>query len=335
MTVKGLIHTREHCARRACHMGTQWRWCNAPASIRRDKTPCRRLIRTSKAHQMFVLPVLPFPAINPVLISIGPFAVRWYALAYIVGIIAGWFYARAIIASETLWGGPAPFTVLDFDDFVIWITLGIILGGRAGYVLFYNLPRFAENPIEILRIWNGGMSFHGGVIGCIIAIVLFALRRGIPMLSLGDVTAAVAPIGLFLGRLANFINGELWGRPTNVPWAMVFPSGGPIPRHPSQLYEAGLEGIVLLIVLNVLVRAGALKRPGVVTGVFALGYGVARIIGELFREPDAQLGFLWRGLTMGMLLSVPLMLAGIALLSIALTRESSPEAAHTPKPDDG
>jgi phosphatidylglycerol---prolipoprotein diacylglyceryl transferase len=272
-----------------------------------------------------LLPVLPFPAINPVLISIGPLAVRWYALAYIVGIIAGWFYARAIIASERLWGGPAPLTVIDFDDFVIWITLGIILGGRIGYVLFYNLPHFAAHPIEILQLWNGGMSFHGGVAGCIVAIVGFALHRGIPMLALGDVTAAVAPIGLFLGRIANFINGELWGRPTSVPWAMVFPNGGPIPRHPSQLYEAALEGIVLFALLNLLVRAGALKRPGVVTGSFALGYGIARIIGELFREPDAQLGFLWGGLTMGMLLSVPLMLAGIAVLALALTREPKPK----------
>jgi phosphatidylglycerol:prolipoprotein diacylglycerol transferase len=270
---------------------------------------------------MFVLPVIPFPAFNPILVSIGPFAIRWYALAYIVGIIAGWFYARTIIASERFWGGPAPFTVLDFDDFVIWITLGIILGGRFGYVLFYNLPHFAAEPLEILQLWNGGMSFHGGVTGCIVAIVLFALKRRIPMLSLGDVTAAVAPIGLFLGRIANFINGELWGRPTDVPWAMVFPNGGPIPRHPSQLYEAALEGIVLFMVLAVLVRAGALKRPGTVAGTFALGYGVARIICELFREPDAQLGFLWGGLTMGMLLCVPLMLAGIAVLTVALTRE--------------
>jgi phosphatidylglycerol---prolipoprotein diacylglyceryl transferase len=269
---------------------------------------------------MFVLPVIPFPAINPVLISIGPFSVRWYALAYIVGIIVGWFYARAIISSERLWGGPAPFTVIDFDDFVIWITLGIILGGRIGYVLFYNLPHFAQNPIEILQLWNGGMSFHGGVLGCIVAIVLFAIRRGIPVLSLGDVTAAVAPIGLFLGRIANFINGELWGRPTDVPWAMVFPHGGPIPRHPSQLYEATLEGIVLFIVLALLVRFGALKRPGVVTGVFAIGYGVARITSEFFRQPDVQLGFLWGGLTMGMLLCIPLILAGIAVLIVAFRR---------------
>ena len=275
---------------------------------------------------MLILPVLPFPAINPVLISIGPLAVRWYALAYIVGIIAGWFYARAIIVSQRLWGGPAPFTLVDFDDFVIWVTLGIILGGRAGYVLFYNLPHFAAHPLEIVELWNGGMSFHGGVLGCIVATVLFALRRNVPMLSLGDVTTAVAPIGLFLGRIANFINGELWGRPTDVPWAMVFPHGGPIPRHPSQLYEATLEGLVLLVVLGLLVRMGALKRPGVVTGAFFLGYGVARIVCEFFREPDAQLGFLWGGLTMGMLLCIPLILAGIAVLGFALTRQ--PIAEH-------
>ena len=284
---------------------------------------------TAHAHGsrlMFVLPVLPFPAINPVLIHLGPLAIRWYALAYIVGIIAGWFYARTIIASEKFWGGPAPLKVIDFDDFIVWITLGIILGGRSGYVLFYNFPRFAENPIQILELWNGGMSFHGGVLGCCVAIVLFALRRRIPILSLGDVTAAVAPIGLFLGRLANFINGELWGRPTDVPWAMVFPNGGQVPRHPSQLYEATLEGIVLFIVLGVMVRAGWLKRPGVITGAFALGYGVARITCELFREPDVQLGFLWGGLTMGMLLCIPLILGGIAILAFALSRK--PQTDH-------
>ena len=274
---------------------------------------------------MFILPVIPFPAINPVLISIGPFAVRWYALAYIVGIIAGWFYARAIISSPKLWGGPAPLTVTDFDDFVIWITLGIILGGRIGYVLFYNFAHFAANPIEIPQLWNGGMSFHGGVIGCTVAIALFALRRDIAILSLADVTAAVAPIGLFLGRIANFINGELWGRPSDVPWAMVFPHGGPVPRHPSQLYEATLEGVVLFIVVAYLVRSGALKRPGVVTGVFVLGYGAARIACEVFREPDVQLGFLWGGLTMGMLLCIPLMLAGIAILAVALKRLPKPK----------
>jgi len=268
-----------------------------------------------------ILPVLPFPAIDPVLISIGPLAVRWYALAYIVGIIAGWFYARTLIASKRLWGGSAPLTIIDFDDFVIWITLGIILGGRIGYVLFYNFGHFATHPFEIFELWNGGMSFHGGFIGCGVAIVLFALRRGVPMLSLSDVVTAVAPIGLFLGRLANFINGELWGRPSDVWWAMVFPNGGPLPRHPSQLYEATLEGLVLFVVLAVLVWLGGFRRPGLITGAFAIGYGVARIICELFREPDAQLGFLWGGLTMGMLLCVPLILVGVALLALALRRE--------------
>jgi len=269
---------------------------------------------------LLVLPVIPFPRIDPVLVHIGPLAVRWYALAYIVGIIAGWFYARAIIASKRAWGGAAPLTVADFDDFIIWVTLGIILGGRIGYVLFYNLPHFAAHPTEIFALWKGGMSFHGGFVGSLLAILLFGWRRGVPVLSLADVTAAVTPIGLFLGRLANFINGELWGRPTDVAWAMIFPNGGPLPRHPSQLYEAGLEGLVLLLVLAVLVRFGALKRPGLVTGAFALGYGDARILCELFREPDAQLGFLWGGLTMGMLLCIPLIIAGFAFIAYALTR---------------
>jgi phosphatidylglycerol---prolipoprotein diacylglyceryl transferase len=272
---------------------------------------------------MLVLPVIPFPAINPVLISIGPFSIRWYALAYIVGIIAGWIYARAIIASPKLWGGPAPLTVAQYDDFIVWVTLGIILGGRIGYVLFYNFPHFREHPIEILQLWNGGMSFHGGVLGSALAVILFALRRGISILSLGDVTLAVAPIGLFLGRLANFINGELWGRPSDVPWAMIFPTGGPVPRHPSQLYEAALEGLLLLAILAVLVRCGALKRPGLVSSSFAIGYGLLRIFCEFFREPDPQLGFLWGGLTMGMLLSVPLIAAGAIGLTLVSLRPAT------------
>jgi phosphatidylglycerol:prolipoprotein diacylglycerol transferase len=265
--------------------------------------------------------ILTFPAFDPVLISVGPFVIRWYALAYIVGILAGWMYARHIIRSEKLWGGPAPMTVADFDDFVLWVTLGVILGGRIGYMLFYNPAYFAAHPLEAVQTWRGGMSFHGGFVGVVLAVILFARRRKIPVLSLGDVTAAVYPIGHFLGRIANFINGELWGRPTDVPWAMVFPGGGPLPRHPSQLYEAVLEGLVLLIILNLFMRAGALKRPGLVLGIFAVGYGVARCFCELFREPDAQLGFLWGGLTMGMLLSVPLILAGIALIAAAQRRE--------------
>jgi phosphatidylglycerol---prolipoprotein diacylglyceryl transferase len=267
--------------------------------------------------------VLPFPAFDPVLISIGPFAIRWYALAYICGILFGWLYARRIIANERLWGGPAPFTVTDYDDFILWVTLGIILGGRAGYVLFYNLDFFIAHPAEILQVWKGGMSFHGGFLGCVLAVILFGLKRHISILSLGDVTCAVGPIGLFLGRIANFVNSELWGRTTDVAWGVVFPSrdAGPFPRHPSQLYEAALEGVVLFVILTVLIRMGALRRPGFIIGAFAIGYAIMRSFCELFREPDAQLGFLWGGMTMGMLLSVPLLLAGIGLVAFALRRQ--------------
>ncbi|MCQ3942197.1 MAG: prolipoprotein diacylglyceryl transferase [Alphaproteobacteria bacterium] len=265
---------------------------------------------------------LPYPAFDPVLIQIGPLAIRWYALAYIGGILFGWYYARTIIRNGRLWGEEAPMTVVDFDDFIVWVTFGIILGGRLGYVLFYNPAHFAAHPAEILQLWQGGMSFHGGFAGCVIAVLLFAWRRGISALSLGDVTCAVGPIGLFLGRIANFINGELWGRPSDAPWAMVFPGGGPLPRHPSQLYEAALEGLVLLAVLAIAVRAGALRRPGLVIGLFAIGYALARSFCELFREPDAQLGFLWGGLTMGMLLSVPLFLAGVAFVLFACRRDA-------------
>jgi len=271
-----------------------------------------------------------FPVFDPVAIAIGPIAIRWYALAYIGGIVLGWLYARKIIRSERLWGGKAPFTVLDFDDFILWVTLGIILGGRAGYVLFYNLPFFTQHPLEILKLWTGGMSFHGGFLGCVAAVLLFGWKRKIPVLSLGDVTCAVGPIGLLLGRVANFINSELWGRAADasVPWRMVFPNGGPLPRHPSQLYEAGLEGVVLFIVLALMIRAGALKRPGLIIGAFAIVYGLARIASEFFREPDPQLGFLWGGLTMGMLLSVPMILAGLAFVAAAIRR--APRAAEAP-----
>jgi phosphatidylglycerol:prolipoprotein diacylglycerol transferase len=266
--------------------------------------------------------VIPYPTFDPVLVQLGPFAIRWYALAYIFGILIGWGYARLLIRSTKLWGRKAPMSVNDFDDFVLWITIGIILGGRIGYVLFYNFPYFVEHPLEIVQLWNGGMSFHGGFIGCVLAVLLFGYTRGISVLSLGDLTCAAGTIGLFLGRLANFINGELWGRPTDVPWAMIFPNGGPLPRHPSQLYEAGLEGLLLFIVLALLVRAGALKRPGLIIGCFAVGYALARTFCEFFREPDAQLGFLWGGATMGQLLSVPLFLAGLCFIFYALKHPS-------------
>ncbi|MDB5549178.1 MAG: prolipoprotein diacylglyceryl transferase [Tardiphaga sp.] len=272
-----------------------------------------------------------FPVFDPTAIAIGPFAIRWYALAYIGGIVFGWLYARALIKNEKLWGGPAPVSLLQMDDFILWVTIGIILGGRTGYVLFYNLPFFLNHPADILKLWEGGMSFHGGFMGCVVAVMAFAWKRGTSVLSLGDLTTAVGPIGLFLGRIANFINSELWGRPADdsVPWRMVFPNGGPLPRHPSQLYEAGLEGILLFIILALMIRGGALKRPGLILGSFILVYALARIVGEFFREPDPQLGFLWGGLTMGMLLSVPMIVAGLILIVVAMKRKP-PMSPATP-----
>jgi phosphatidylglycerol:prolipoprotein diacylglycerol transferase len=257
-----------------------------------------------------------FPTFDPVAISLGPIAIRWYALAYIGGIVLGWIYARALIRNEKLWGGPAPISLAQMDDFILWVTLGIIVGGRTGYVLFYNLPFFMQNPAAIFKLWEGGMSFHGGFLGCVVAVMWFARSNGIPILSLGDVVTAVGPIGLFLGRLANFINSELWGRVADpsLPWGVVFPNGGPAPRHPSQLYEAFLEGILLFTILAVMIRMGALKRPGLILGSFIALYAAGRITGEMFREPDPQLGFLWGGLTMGMLLSLPMIVAGIILI---------------------
>ena len=274
--------------------------------------------------------IIVLPVFNSIAIEIGPVAIRWYALAYICGIVIGWIYARGLIKNERLWGGPAPITLLQLDDFILWVTIGIILGGRTGYVLFYNLPFFIAHPGEIIELWKGGMSFHGGFLGCVAAVILFSRKNGTSILSLGDITTAVGPIGLFLGRIANFINGELWGRPADpdLPWAMVFPTGGPLPRHPSQLYEAGLEGILLFTLLAVMIRMGALRRPGLILGSFITYYGFARIIGEHFREPDPQLGFLWGGLTMGMLLSVPMIFAGAIIIIAAWRRE-----ARTPQQD--
>jgi len=265
-----------------------------------------------------------FPVFDPIALSIGPIAIRWYALGYIGGIVLGWIYARALIKSETPWDGPSPISLPQIDDFILWVTIGIIVGGRTGYVLFYNPAFFIQHPAEIFQLWNGGMSFHGGFLGCVAAVMLFARRNNASILSLGDITCGVAPIGIFLVRLTNFINSELWGREadSSVPWAMVFPNGGPLPRHPSQLYEAALEGILLFAVLAVMIRMGALKRPGLILGSFIAIYGLARIASEFFREPDPQLGFLWGGLTMGMLLSIPMIIAGAILIMMAWRRET-------------
>ncbi len=258
-----------------------------------------------------MLLVLPFPDIDPIAVALGPLAIRWYSLAYIVGLVAAWRYCRRLAGRP-----PNAIDPDQFDDFLLWATLGVVLGGRLGYVLFYKPAFFLANPLEILVIWQGGMSFHGGAAGVILAIILFARKRGISWLSLGDLVACAVPIGLFLGRLANFVNGELYGRAADVPWAMVFPRDPEqIPRHPSQLYEAGLEGIVLFLLLYLLVRRGWLERPGAIGGAFLAGYGLARILVEFFRQPDAHLGFLLGFTTMGQVLSLPLIIAGVILIA--------------------
>lgn len=272
---------------------------------------------------------IPFPNIDPVLIHIGPLAIRWYALAYIAGLVLGWRYILALIDKPRLWAGPAPVSKLQIDDALLWAALGVILGGRIGYVLVYDSVDYMHNPLEIFAVWHGGMSFHGGAFGVLVGLTLFARRNDVPMLSLFDLASAAAPLGLFFGRIANFINGELWGRITDVPWAVIFPTGGPEPRHPSQLYEAALEGIVLFVTLRILTHFfDAFKRPGTVWGAFIAGYGVARIFVEFFRQPDIQLGYLYGDwLTMGMLLSIPMVIVGLAIvwqaprLEVFLTRK--------------
>jgi len=262
---------------------------------------------------------LMFPQFDPVAVQIGPIGIRWYALAYIAALLAGWRMARRfvrlapIVASET-----------QVDDFLTWATLGVVLGGRLGYVLFYQPGTYLAHPLAALQVWQGGMSFHGGALGVIIATWLFCRREKINLLGFGDRIAVCTPLGLGLGRIANFINGELWGReaPADLPWAMIFPRGGDIPRHPSQLYQAGMEGLILFIIMLLLVSRPAIRaRFGMLTGVFLAGYGIARIIGEFFREPDAFLGFLFSGvlggITMGQVLSLPMVLAGAWLIARA------------------
>lgn len=250
-----------------------------------------------------------FPDIDPIIFQIGPLAIRWYSLAYIAGLFIGWHYCRRLALRP-----PAATTPESFDDFFVWAILGVILGGRLGYVLFYKPGYYLDNPVEVLFLWQGGMSFHGGLTGVIVALVGFARHRKIKLLALSDIVACAAPIGLFFGRIANFINGELFGRPSDVPWAMAFPHGGPAPRHPSQLYEAGLEGLLLFVLLYLLVRLGALQRRGLLAGVFLAGYALSRMTVELFRQPDQHLGFLVANLTMGQLLSLPMLLGGVGLV---------------------
>ena len=265
---------------------------------------------------------LPFPAIDPVMVSSGPFAIRWYALSYVAGLLIGWWIMMRLADHPPAPGRDPVVSRSMVDDFLLWATLGVILGGRLGYVLFYNVGYYLADPMRILEVWKGGMSFHGGLLGVVIATVLFARRRHIPVLAMGDLVCLVAPIGLFFGRIANFINGELYGRPSDVPWAMVFPTDPlKLPRHPSQLYEAAGEGIVLLLILSMLARSAHGKgRRGLITGAFFLGYALLRSMAELFRQPDAHIGFLTGATTMGQWLSLPVAAAGVVLIWVALTR---------------
>jgi phosphatidylglycerol:prolipoprotein diacylglycerol transferase len=269
---------------------------------------------------------LPFPAIDPVAVSLGPIEIKWYALSYIVGLIGGWFYARRLVQTDSLWGVTTRPSLPDIDDLVVWVALGVVLGGRIGYVLFYNLPLYLDQPLEILAIRNGGMSFHGGFLGAILALLLFARARGLNGLTMLDIAAVVVPIGLFFGRIANFVNGELWGRPApDFAYAVIFPTGGDVPRYPSQLFEAATEGLLLFIVMALAVWRYGFRRPGLLGGIFVLGYAVTRTFCEFFREPDRQLGFLFGrdvdalggGITMGMLLCLPMAIVGLAAIVLA------------------
>ncbi len=281
--------------------------------------------------------LLPYPHIDPVLVQLGPLAIRWYALSYIAGIVLAWWGVVRVLRRKALWAHPPfngkpPATEDDIGDLVVWATFGVIIGGRLGWVLIYGvilcsvtpdyggfctgLPMdFVHHPIRIIAAWEGGMSFHGGLLGVVIATWLYCRRRKLKMLPIADLCCAFAPIGLFFGRIANFINDELWGRPTDVPWAMIFPRGGNIPRHPSQLYEAALEGILLLLIMQVALRFfRANERPGLMSAIFFLGYGTFRFIVEWFREPDSQ--FIGP-ISMGMALSIPIWIAAAALFWLA------------------
>ncbi|MEF2551095.1 prolipoprotein diacylglyceryl transferase [Aurantimonas sp. A2-1-M11] len=279
---------------------------------------------------MLTLPyfgVLTYPQIDPIFLDLGLIQLRWYGLSYVAGILCGWLYGRHLAGNTRLWpNGVSPITKLQIDDFILYITIGIVLGGRLGSVLFYDFERYAADPLAVLKVWEGGMAFHGGLIGVVVAIAVFCRVYKVPLFSLVDIVAASVPFGLFFGRIANFINGELWGAPSLVPWAMVFPDAGPMPRHPSQLYEALLEGVLLFIVLRIATHHfKMLGRPRFVGGLFLVGYGCSRIFVEFFRMPDVQLGYLYGGwLTMGMLLSMPMLVVGIWAMATAKPRAYEP-----------
>lgn len=279
--------------------------------------------------------MIPFPQISPEIFTIGlfgfEFSLRWYALAYLVGLIVGWRIMVALMKRPALWGGVSPMRPDQPEALLTWIILGVVLGGRLGFVLFYEPAYYLANPGQILLLWHGGMSFHGGLLGVVVAAWLWARANAVPLLPLADALAVATPIGIGLGRIANFINAELWGRPTDLPWGVIFPGdaaqtcpgiAGLCARHPSQLYEAALEGVVLALVLFAVVRAGGLRRHGLALGIFIAGYGISRFIVEFFRQADGQFitpdnplghvlgGAVW-GLSMGQLLSLPMVVIGL------------------------
>lgn len=288
--------------------------------------------------------MIPFPDIAPEIFTINlgglSLSLRWYALAYLAGLLIGWRVIMAMMRRDAIWGDRAPMRAEGVDDLLTWVILGVILGGRLGFVLFYEPAFYLANPAEILKVWQGGMSFHGGFAGVIVATWLFCRSRGVAPLRLADAMAVVAPIGLLFGRIANFINAELWGRPTDLPWGVIFPGAaaqdcpgvvGVCARHPSQLYEAGLEGLLLGLILFAVVWAGGLRRPGLSFGIFLAGYGLARMFVELFRVADAQfitpdnrlghvIGGPEIGLTMGQVLSLPMVIVGLFFILRAMRR---------------
>lgn len=256
--------------------------------------------------------VLPYPVIDPIALELGPVSVRWYGLAYMAGLLLGWFYIRRLLLDKSLWRGNPAFSADLADDLLIWTTVGVVVGGRLGHVLLYSPTYFLNHPLDIFAVWQGGMSFHGGLLGCGLAFYLFGKRHKIPVFSVMDVASAAVPIGLFFGRIANFINAEIVGKVSNVPWAMVFPGAGPYPRHPTQLYEAILEGLVLFFIIRYFTHTRiSLSRPGETVGVFLMGYGIARILAEFTKDTNhghlLKTGFL----TPGMAFCVPMVLLGV------------------------
>jgi phosphatidylglycerol---prolipoprotein diacylglyceryl transferase len=260
--------------------------------------------------------VIPYPAIDPVAFHIGSFPIRWYALAYSGGLICMWLIAHAIVKRDALWNGTRRPTAASVDYLILYIFFGTMIGGRLGQVLL-TPSDYLANPWEVFSVWRGGGSFHGAMIGACVAVLLFAARNHCSFWTALDICSPGGAIGVGFGRIANFINGELWGRPSDVPWAMLFPGAGPLPRHPSQLYEAVLEGLVLFVVVGRAIRAGALKHPGFIAGLFGLGYGVARIFCEFFKAPDPDVFNFSFGLTMGMLLSMPMVALGALVMVLA------------------